>query len=228
MLGLLRVGAGDEHAPVGQVGERVPHLLAVDDPFLAVLHGLRAEAGEVAARAGLAEQLAPALLAGEHRAQEAALLLVAAVGDDGGAGERDEERARVLRGGAGLAAALLDDAVEVGRHTEATEALGEVHPRQAGVVAVAPELDVAALRGRVLLEEAVDGFVDAVGVAHARQSRRGRRSGSIRSVGDGRRGWTSGEGRQRGIGRTWLRLTTFMASCDVRVWTNGRPARRSM
>jgi hypothetical protein len=48
----LGVGAGDEHAPARQVGERGPHLLAVDDPLVAVAHALRGEAGEVAAGPG--------------------------------------------------------------------------------------------------------------------------------------------------------------------------------
>ena len=99
VLGRLGVGAGDEHAPVGQVGHGVPHLLAVDDPLVAVAHRPGAQTGEVAAGARLAEQLAPALLAGEHRAQEAALLLVGAVGDDRRAGQRHEEARRQVGSG---------------------------------------------------------------------------------------------------------------------------------
>jgi hypothetical protein len=37
VLGHLGVGAGDEHAQIGHVAERRPHLLAVDDPLVAVL-----------------------------------------------------------------------------------------------------------------------------------------------------------------------------------------------
>ena len=62
---------GDEHAAVGEVRERVPHLLAVDDPLVAVAHRAGREAGEVGTRARLGEQLAPDLFAGEHRAQRA-------------------------------------------------------------------------------------------------------------------------------------------------------------
>ena len=36
VLGRLGIGAGDEHAPIGDVGERVPHLLPGDDPLVAV------------------------------------------------------------------------------------------------------------------------------------------------------------------------------------------------
>ena len=83
VLRLLGVGAGDEHAPAGQVGQRGPHLLAVDDPLVAVLDGSGRQAGHVGAGARLAEQLAPDLLAGEQRAQVAALLGLGAMGDDG-------------------------------------------------------------------------------------------------------------------------------------------------
>ena len=55
-----------------EVGERGPHLLAVDDPLVAVAHARVRQAGDVGAGAGLAEQLAPDLLAGEQRAQVAA------------------------------------------------------------------------------------------------------------------------------------------------------------
>ena len=80
VLGRLGVGAGDEHPPLGEVGEGGPHLLAVDDPLVAVAHGLGGEAGDVGAGARLGEQLAPHLLAGEQRTQVALLLLVASRG----------------------------------------------------------------------------------------------------------------------------------------------------
>jgi hypothetical protein len=38
VLGRLGVGPGQQHHPVGDVGQRRPHLLAVDDPVLAVPH----------------------------------------------------------------------------------------------------------------------------------------------------------------------------------------------
>ncbi len=58
---------------------------------------LRAEAGEVGTGAGLGEQLAPLLLAREHRPKEPFLHFVGAVRGDGGAGEVHEERRRVGR-----------------------------------------------------------------------------------------------------------------------------------
>ena len=75
VLGHVRIGSGDEHAEVGDVGECVPHLLAVDDPFVTVLDRLGAETSKVGAGAGFGEQLAPLLLAGEHRSEEALLHL---------------------------------------------------------------------------------------------------------------------------------------------------------
>ena len=45
------------------VRERGPHLLAVDDPLVAVADRARRQAGDVGARAGLAEHLAPDLFA---------------------------------------------------------------------------------------------------------------------------------------------------------------------
>ena len=64
-LGSVGVGAGDEHAEVGDVAGRRPDLLAVHGPLVAVLHRLALQAGEVGAGARLAEQLAPPLLAGD-------------------------------------------------------------------------------------------------------------------------------------------------------------------
>ena len=133
-----------------------------------------AEAGEVGAGARLGEQLAPALLAGEHRAQEAvACMLVAAVGDDRRAGQRHEERARVGRPGARLAQAPLDEPVQVGPHAQAADALGEVHPRQPGVELGAPEVDRGHRLRVVLGQQRVDGLVDppGLGVGGRRRTR---------------------------------------------------------
>ncbi len=67
-----------------EVGERGPHLLAVDDPLVAVADARVESDGDVGAGAGLAEELAPDLLAGEQRAQVtprvAPLLWVTTVG----------------------------------------------------------------------------------------------------------------------------------------------------
>ncbi len=54
--------AGEEHAPLRDVGQRRPHLLPVDDVVIAGVLGARLQAGKVAARVRLAEALAPDLL----------------------------------------------------------------------------------------------------------------------------------------------------------------------
>ena len=100
MLGGVGVGAGDEHAPLRELGEGRPDLLPGDDPFVAVLDRARLQRGEVGAGLGLGEALAPDLLGGEDRLQVALLLLVGAVGDDDRAAHRQAEdvgRARRLQ-----------------------------------------------------------------------------------------------------------------------------------
>ena len=67
MLRHVGVGARDEDAELRHLRARRPDLLAVDDELVAVTHRPGGERGEVAARAGLAEQLAPDLFAGEQR-----------------------------------------------------------------------------------------------------------------------------------------------------------------
>ena len=82
MLRHVDVAAGEQQAPVAVVRARRPHLLAVDDPLVAVALGPRAQAGEVGAGAGLGEQLAPDLAAASIYGQEALLLLVGALRHD--------------------------------------------------------------------------------------------------------------------------------------------------
>ena len=72
------VGAAHHEDPVGDVAEAGPHLLAVDDPLVAVEHGRGLHVGEVGAGVGLAEPLAPVLVGAQDRREEALLLLVGA------------------------------------------------------------------------------------------------------------------------------------------------------
>ena len=88
----IRVGAGEEQSPVAVMRARRPHLLAVDDPLVAVAHRSSAQTGEVGAGAGLGEQLAPDLVAVQHRRQEPLLLLVAPPRDDRRARHPDADR----------------------------------------------------------------------------------------------------------------------------------------
>ena len=78
MLRRVRVGAGDQHAVVRDLRARRPDLLPVDDELVAVALGACLQARQVGARAGLAEQLAPGMIADEDGADEASLQLVAA------------------------------------------------------------------------------------------------------------------------------------------------------
>ena len=82
VLGHIGIGPGQQEPEPGQVGQRRPDLLPVEDPLITVGNGPGREARHIGPRAGLAEQLAPDLLRREQRAQVALLLLVRAVGDD--------------------------------------------------------------------------------------------------------------------------------------------------
>ena len=79
-LGAL-LGAGHHEAPLRQVRQRRPHLLAVDHPLVAVELGGGRHVGQVAAGAGLGIALAPQLGDVEDLRQEALLLLGRAEGD---------------------------------------------------------------------------------------------------------------------------------------------------
>ena len=63
VLGRVRVGAGDEHAPLRVLRAARPYLLAGHDPVVAVLDRARLQRREVRAGVGLGEALAPDLLA---------------------------------------------------------------------------------------------------------------------------------------------------------------------
>ncbi len=76
VLGRVGIGAGEQEAVVGVVATGGPHLLAVDDPLVAVEHRRRLQAGQVGAGVGLAEALAPAHLAAQDLGQELPLLLL--------------------------------------------------------------------------------------------------------------------------------------------------------
>ena len=160
MLGCLRIGTRNEHAPVREVSECVPHLLPIHHPFVAVAHGARRESGKVGTGTRLAEQLTPLLFAGEHRPQEASLHLVAAVRDDRRAGEGEEEGGRVGACGTCGAHSRLDELVELGSQPEATEADREVHPREARVVSCAAKDDVVGVAGIVRGEQLGDCRLD--------------------------------------------------------------------
>ena len=94
VLGHVGVGAGQQHAEVGVLAARGPHLLAVDDPLVAVLDGPGLQAGQVRAGLRLAEELAPGLLAGDDVAHVEVDLLLGAVGGDGRGGQQQPQPGR--------------------------------------------------------------------------------------------------------------------------------------
>ena len=87
MLGLVRIGAGQQHAEVGGVGAGVPHLLPIDHPFVAIGDGAGADTGQVGAGTGLAEQLAPGGLAVGDPPDEPGDLVRGAVLEKGRSGQ---------------------------------------------------------------------------------------------------------------------------------------------
>ena len=98
VLGQVGVGAGDDLADVGVLRAGGPHLLAGDHPLVAVALGLGLQAGQVAAGAGLAEQLAADDVAAVHRLQVAVLGGVAAVGEDRRRDHAEPDREEALVG----------------------------------------------------------------------------------------------------------------------------------
>src|SRR6185295_4979870 len=113
-----------------------------DHPLVAVAHRLAGEPGEIRTGAGLAEELAPGVLAGEHPPQPSLLHLVAAVRDDRGPGHGEpEERGRGDGRQLQLAVDRIDDLLVARRGTETPVALGEVHPRKPEVVHAPADLD---------------------------------------------------------------------------------------
>ncbi|MEE8042196.1 MAG: hypothetical protein V3T15_05300, partial [Pseudomonadales bacterium] len=65
MLWHIPIGAREQQAVLRVVRTRRPHLLAVDDPVVAIEIRAGGRARQILAAAGLAEQLAPRVFAGE-------------------------------------------------------------------------------------------------------------------------------------------------------------------
>ena len=161
MLGHVGIGAGEQDAQTRLGGLRGPHLLSGHHPLVAgrVELRLRAEVGQVRTRLGLAEELAPHLVASQHRRKEPGLLLRGAVSHQRGADHavRDREHA-----GADAVARLLlvEDGRLDGAATPATEGLG---PRDPGPTAL-PKGPLPALAVR-----RVDRVGDAVVLVAVRE-----------------------------------------------------------
>lgn len=97
-------GPGQDEAPLGFVGEGGPDLLAGHHPRVVLAHRAGADGGEVGAGAGFAVALAPELLDGADGGQEAGLLFLGAVVDQGGP---EELFADVVDAGGGVGEGVL-------------------------------------------------------------------------------------------------------------------------
>ena len=157
--GLVRATMQPER---GDVGQRRPHLLAVEHPLVAVALGPGRQAGHVGAGAGLAEELAPDLLVREERPQVALLLLGRAVGDDGGRAHAVADRVAHAgrpvhrRRAAATAPAAGPSASGRGRRSRAGSA-----PRPGRGRTARPRNSCAGVRrGREVGQQAVNQFVD--------------------------------------------------------------------
>ncbi len=112
-FGDIGVGARHEQSPTGGMGQRRPHLLAVDHPLVAVAYRPGGKTGHVRPGPGLAEELAPDLLAREERAEVARPLLFGAVGEERGGGHAVADDVAVrLVGRVDGAQLALDEALE--------------------------------------------------------------------------------------------------------------------
>ena len=89
----IGIGSDEEDPPLGPRHRRRPHLLAGDHELVAVADRTGAEGGEIRSGTGLGEQLAPQLVAPQHRGQETGLLLGRPVAQQGRAhhAEGDDE-----------------------------------------------------------------------------------------------------------------------------------------
>ena len=125
------IGAADAEAPVRAVRERRPHLLAVDDPLVAVEHRAGLHVREVGARVGLRVALAPQLLDRLDLREEALLLLLGAVRDERRGEEALAEEADPRRR-ARLRVLLVEDHLLDDAGVAAAVLLGPGHARPSG------------------------------------------------------------------------------------------------
>ncbi len=79
MFRLFGVRSSNHDAAIGDMGQRGPNLLSVDDPFIAITYGSHLQAGDVGAGAGLREHLAPHLVRRNEIALIGGSLLVGAI-----------------------------------------------------------------------------------------------------------------------------------------------------
>ncbi len=111
VLGDVGVGAGEQHAEVGVLATRGPHLLAIDDPLVAIPDGPGLQAGEVRTCLGLTEELAPRLLPGDDVTHIEVDLLLSAVCRDRRRRQQKPEPRRRAQGAEGGDLLLDNDGV---------------------------------------------------------------------------------------------------------------------
>ena len=162
VLGHVRVGAGDQQRPPGQVRRGGPDLLPghhpaaripARTPTARVARPARSEPG-----ARLAEQLAPDLLAGPQRAQPALLLLRRAEGQDRRRGHAQPDAVAFgpVVGRARRSELGVDGRLQVPGQSLPAEAGRVVHPGQPGVEARPEELQPVHRRRVVPGQEVAD------------------------------------------------------------------------
>ena len=83
------LGAGNHEAPVGELRQRSPDFLPVDDPSVAFQSGFGGYICQVGTSIGFGIALAPEFFAREDGRNEAMLLFFGAEGQQGGAQQRD-------------------------------------------------------------------------------------------------------------------------------------------
>ena len=128
VLGGVGVGADEHLAVLGHVGVAGPDLLAVDHVLVAVPHGPGAQAGQVGARLGLGEALAPAVVALEDGGQVELLLGLGGLGHDRRSGVQQAHEVGADVGSAGPLGLLQEDQVLDGRGAPAAVLLRPVDP----------------------------------------------------------------------------------------------------
>ena len=114
------------------MGSTGPDLLSLDAPATVDSGGGRAQRGEVGTGLGLGEQLAPNVLPGEYRLQEALLLRIRAELDDRRAGEVLPDRVEPV-GCSGAVHLLGQDCAPARVHAAAAVLLGPARPCEAGL-----------------------------------------------------------------------------------------------
>ncbi len=144
-----------EQTPVGVVGAGGPDLLAIDDPAVSYQLRPRHGAGEIGARARLAEQLAPNVLAGQAWAKERLLLRVRAVGEQGLGREVAHAGAGDAHG-ADAADLLVDDDGQRRRQIAAVPGFGPGRRGPAGIDQFGAPFDEAKIWVPVGLEPGAD------------------------------------------------------------------------